>query len=449
MEKVSFDYSKAAGFISEEELAYMSGLVADAKKLLTAKTGAGNDFLGWIDLPVNYDKEEFARMKKAAAKIQSDSEVLVVIGIGGSYLGARAAIEFLRHGFYNNLPKEVRKTPEIYYAGNSISGSYLKGLIDVIGDRDFSVNIISKSGTTTEPAIAFRVFKEMLEKKYGKDGAAQRIYATTDKEKGALKNLATEEGYETFVVPDDVGGRFSVLTAVGILPIAVSGADIDKLMEGAAEGRKLALEKDFAENDALQYAAVRNILLRKGKAVEVLADYEPSLHYVAEWWKQLYGESEGKDQKGLFPAAVDLTTDLHSMGQFIQDGSRIMFETVLNIEKSRETVVIGEEPTDLDGLNYLAGKDMDFVNKSAMNGTILAHTDGNVPNLMVKIPEQNEFYLGELFYFFEFAVGISGYLLGVNPFNQPGVESYKKNMFALLGKPGYEEEREILIKRLQ
>lgn len=448
MGKVSFDYSKAAGFISEEEVAYMSKLAADAKAQLMSREGAGNDFLGWIDLPVDYNKEEFARIKKAAEKIQSDSDVLVVIGIGGSYLGARAAIEFLRHGFYNNIPKEMRKTPEIYYAGNSISGTYLKGLMDVIGDRDFSVNIISKSGTTTEPAIAFRVFKEMLEKKYGKEEAAKRIYATTDKAKGALKNLATEEGYETFVVPDDVGGRFSVLTAVGLLPIAVSGADIDKLMEGAAEGRRLALEQDFADNDSLQYAAIRNILLRKGKSVEVLADYEPSLHYIAEWWKQLYGESEGKDQKGLFPASVDLTTDLHSMGQFIQDGSRIMFETVLNVEKSRETVVLNEEPVDLDGLNYLAGKDMDFVNKSAMNGTILAHTDGNVPNLMVKIPEQNEFYLGELFYFFEFAVGISGYLLGVNPFNQPGVESYKKNMFALLGKPGYEQAREELLKRL-
>ena len=448
MSKVTFDYSKASAFISNEEVSYMEKLVADAKEQLVSKTGAGNDFLGWIDLPVDYDKEEFARIKKAAEKIQSDSEVLVVIGIGGSYLGARAAIEFLRHGFYNNLSKEARKTPEIYYAGNSISGTYLKGLVDVIGDRDFSVNIISKSGTTTEPAIAFRVFKAMLEEKYGKEGAAKRIYATTDKAKGALKNLATEEGYETFVVPDDVGGRFSVLTAVGLLPIAVSGADIDKLMEGAAEGRKLALEKNFAENDALQYAAIRNILLRKGKTIEVLANYEPACHYVSEWWKQLYGESEGKDQKGIFPAAVDLTTDLHSMGQFIQDGSRLMFETVMNIETSREEVVIGEEPVDLDGLNYLAGKNMDFVNKSAMNGTILAHTDGNVPNLMVNIPEQNEFYLGELFYFFEFAVGVSGYLLGVNPFNQPGVESYEKNMFALLGKPGYEEAREELLKRL-
>jgi glucose-6-phosphate isomerase len=448
MSKVTFDYSKASAFISEEEVSYMKKLTTDAKEQLVAKTGAGNDFLGWIDLPVNYDKEEFGRIKKAAEKIQSDSEVLIVIGIGGSYLGARAAIEFLRHGFYNNLPKEVRKTPEIYYAGNSISGTYLQGLLDVVGDRDFSVNIISKSGTTTEPAIAFRVFKEKLEKKYGKEGAAKRIYATTDKARGALKNLATEEGYESFVVPDDVGGRFSVLTAVGLLPIAVSGADIDKLMEGAAAGRKLALEQDFESNDAMQYAAIRNILLRKGKSVEVLANYEPSCHYVSEWWKQLYGESEGKDQKGIFPASVDLTTDLHSMGQFIQDGARLMFETVLNVEQSREEIVLNEEPVDLDGLNYLAGKNMDFVNKSAMNGTILAHTDGNVPNLMIKVPEQNEFYLGELFYFFEFGVGVSGYILGVNPFNQPGVESYKKNMFALLGKPGYEAAREALLKRL-
>ncbi len=448
MEKVTFDYGKTADFISQEEVSYMTKLVEDAKTQLVSKTGAGNDFLGWLDLPVDYDKEEFDRIKKAAVKIQNDSEVLVVIGIGGSYLGARAAIEFLRHGFYNNVSKEIRKTPEIYYAGNSISSTYLAGLIEVIGDRDFSVNIISKSGTTTEPAIAFRVFKEMLEKKYGKEEAAKRIYATTDKAKGALKNLATEEGYETFVVPDDVGGRFSVLTAVGLLPIAVSGADLDKLMEGAATGHDLALNKPFAENDAMQYAAVRNILLRKGKSVEVLANYEPSLHYVSEWWKQLYGESEGKDQKGLFPASVDLTTDLHSMGQFIQDGARIMFETVMNVEKPRCVVEIKEEPVDLDGLNYLAGKDMDFVNKNAMNGTILAHTDGNVPNLMVKIPEQNEFYLGELFYFFEFACGLSGYLLGVNPFNQPGVESYKRNMFALLGKPGYEAEREELLKRL-
>ncbi|MBO5473157.1 MAG: glucose-6-phosphate isomerase [Lachnospiraceae bacterium] len=448
MSKVTFDYSKAAPFVKDSEVEMMKKLALDAKEVLVTKTGAGNDFLGWINLPVDYDKEEFARIKKAAAQIQSDSEVLLVIGIGGSYLGARAAIEFLRHSFYNVVDKSVRKTPEIYFVGNSISSTYIKHLIDVIGDRDFSINMISKSGTTTEPAIAFRVFKEMAEKKYGKEGAAKRIYATTDKVKGSLKNLATEEGYETFVVPDDVGGRFSVLTAVGLLPIAVSGADIDKLMEGAAEGRKMAMEAPFEENDALKYAALRNILLRKGKAIEILANYEPSVHYVSEWWKQLYGESEGKDQKGIFPASVDLTTDLHSMGQFIQDGARNMFETVINIETSREEIIIGEEPIDLDGLNYLAGKSVDFVNKSAMNGTILAHTDGQVPNFMVNVPEVNEFYLGELFYFFEFACGVSGYLLGVNPFNQPGVESYKKNMFALLGKPGYEAQREELLKRL-
>ncbi len=446
--KVTFDYSKASTFISENEVKYMSKLAVDAKDLLVSRQGAGNDFIGWIDLPVDYDKEEFARIKKAAEKIQNDSEVLLVIGIGGSYLGARAAIEFLRHNFYNVVSKEIRKTPEIYFVGNNISSTYIKHLIDVIGDRDFSINMISKSGTTTEPAIAFRVFKEMMEKKYGKEEAAKRIYATTDKERGALKNLATEEGYESFIVPDDVGGRFSVLTAVGLLPIAVSGADIDKLMEGAAAGRKAALELPFEENDALKYAAIRNILLRKGKAIEVLANYEPSLHYVSEWWKQLYGESEGKDQKGIFPAAVDLTTDLHSMGQFIQDGNRILFETVMNVENVAEEILLNEEPVDLDGLNYLAGKSVDFINKSAMNGTILAHTDGNVPNLMVNIPEQNEYYLGQLFYFFEFACGVSGYILGVNPFDQPGVESYKKNMFALLGKPGYEKEREELLKRL-
>ena len=448
MSKVTFDYSKAAPFIKDHEVDSMKKLAEDAKELLVSKTGAGNDFLGWIDLPVDYDKDEFARIKKAAAKIQSDSEVLLVIGIGGSYLGARAAVEFLRHSFYNVVSKEIRKTPEIYFVGNSISSTYIRHLMDVIGDRDFSINMISKSGTTTEPASAFRVFKEMMEKKYGKEEAARRIYATTDRVKGSLKHLATEEGYETFVVPDDIGGRFSVLTAVGLLPIAVSGADIDKLMEGARAGRETALNAPFEENDSLKYAAIRNILLRKGKEIEILANYEPSVHYVSEWWKQLYGESEGKDQKGIFPASVDLTTDLHSMGQFIQDGSRNMFETVINIETSREELVLQEEPVDLDGLNYLAGKSVDFVNKSAMNGTILAHTDGQVPNLMVKVPEVNEFYLGELFYFFEFACGVSGYLLGVNPFNQPGVESYKKNMFALLGKPGYEAQREELLKRL-
>ena len=445
---VALNTKHLSSFISEEEYVAIYPQVEAAHKQLEAKNGPGSDFLGWMTLPRDYDKEEFARIKAAAKKIQSDSDVLLVIGIGGSYLGARAAIEFLSHSFYNVLDKSVRKTPEIYFCGNSISSTYLKHLMDVVGDRDFSINMISKSGTTTEPAIAFRVFKEKLEAKYGKKGAAERIYATTDKAKGSLKHLSDEEGYETFVVPDDVGGRFSVLTAVGLLPIAVSGADIDKLMEGAASGRKRALENDFEENDALQYAALRNILLRKGKSVEILANYEPAVHYVSEWWKQLFGESEGKDNKGLFPASVDLTTDLHSMGQFIQDGSRVMFETVINIDTPREELTIGEEPVDLDGLNYLAGKTVDFVNKSAMNGTILAHTDGQVPNFMVTVPEVNEFYLGELFYFFEFACGVSGYLLGVNPFNQPGVESYKKNMFALLGKPGYEAQREELLKRL-
>lgn len=446
--EVTFDYSRTAPFVRAEELQNMKSAVMCARDVLVNKTGAGNDFLGWIDLPVDYDKEEFARIKKAAEKIQNDSDVLLVVGIGGSYLGARAAIEFLNHSFYNVLPKGKRKTPEIYFVGNSISSKYIKDLQDVLEGKDFSVNIISKSGTTTEPAIAFRVFKKMLIEKYGKEEANKRIYATTDRAKGALKSLANEEGYESFVVPDDVGGRFSVLTAVGLLPIAVSGADIDRLMEGAANGRKKALEAPYEENGALLYAAIRNILLRKGKNVEIVANYEPSLHYVSEWWKQLYGESEGKDQRGIFPAAVDLTTDLHSMGQFIQDGSRIMFETVLNVEDSPAEVLLEKEDVDTDGMNYLAGKSVDFVNKSAMNGTILAHTDGNVPNLLVNIPEQDEFSLGELFYFFEFACGISGYLLGVNPFNQPGVESYKKNMFALLGKPGYEEAREELLKRL-
>ena len=421
--EIVFDYSKASGFIREEEIKNMKGAVLGAKDVLLGKTGAGNDFLGWIDLPVDYDKEEFARIKQAAEKIKQDSDVLLVIGIGGSYLGARAAIEFLSHSFYNVLPKGARKTPEIYFVGNSISSKYIKDLQDVLEGKDFSINIISKSGTTTEPAIAFRVFKEMLISKYGREEANKRM-------------------------PDDVGGRFSVLTAVGLLPIAVSGADIDRLMEGAAAARKQALEAEYEKNPALMYAAVRNILLRKGKQIEIVANYEPSLHYVSEWWKQLYGESEGKDQKGIFPAAVDLTTDLHSMGQFIQDGARILFETVLNVEESAAEIVLQKEEKDTDGMNYLAGQTVDFVNKSAMNGTVLAHTDGNVPNLMVHIPRQDEYSLGQLFYFFEFACGISGYLLGVNPFNQPGVESYKKNMFALLGKPGYEEAREALLKRL-
>jgi glucose-6-phosphate isomerase len=446
--KVAFDFSVAKKFISKAEIDMIKTSVAAAKDRLVSRTGAGNDFLGWIDLPVDYDKEEFARIQKAAAKIKKDSEVLLVIGIGGSYLGARAAIEFLRHSFYNSVSKEIRRTPEIYFCGNNISSSYMNHLKEVIGDRDFSINIISKSGTTTEPAIAFRVFKKLLIERYGRQEAAKRIYATTDKARGALKKLATEEGYESFVVPDDVGGRYSVLTAVGLLPIAVSGADIVRLMEGAASMRNCCLNNNFEENSALQYAAARNILLRKGKSIEILVNYEPSLHFVSEWWKQLYGESEGKDQKGIFPASVDFTTDLHSMGQFIQDGQRTLFETVISVEKSSAEIILEEEEVDLDGLNYLAGKSVDFINKSAMKGTLLAHTDGNVPNLAVTVPEQNEFYLGELFYFFEFACGVSGYMLGVNPFDQPGVESYKKNMFALLGKPGYEAQREELLKRL-
>ncbi|MBR4780966.1 MAG: glucose-6-phosphate isomerase [Lachnospiraceae bacterium] len=448
MKKVLFDDSAAKAFISADEIKNMEKLVLTAKEELVSKTGAGNDFLGWIELPSKYNKAEFARIKKAAEKIQSDSDVLLVIGIGGSYLGARAAIDFLRHSFYNNISKKQRKTPEIYYVGNSISTQYMAHLKDVIGDRDFSINMISKSGTTTEPAIAFRVFKKMLIDKYGKKEAAKRIYATTDKARGALKKVADEEGYEEFVVPDDIGGRFSVLTAVGLLPIAVSGADLDLLMKGARDMKKVCLEAEYEKNPALKYAAVRNILLRKGKSIEILANYEPALHYIAEWWKQLYGESEGKDQKGIFPAAVDLTTDLHSMGQFIQDGQRTLFETVMELDGADCDIIIEKEDVDLDGLNYLAGKTVDFVNKSAMKGTCLAHTDGGVPQLKVYIPDRTEYSLGQLFYFFEFACGVSGYLLGVNPFNQPGVESYKKNMFALLGKPGYEELSKELKKRL-
>ena len=427
----------------------MKRIAEDAKKLLLSREGEGNDFLGWIDLPVDYDKEEFARIQKAAAKIQSDSDVLLVIGIGGSYLGARAANEFLGHNFYNIIPKSMRKTPEIYYCGNNLSSAYIKGLMDVIGDRDFSINMISKSGTTTEPAVAFRVFKKMLEEKYGKEEAAKRIYCTTDKARGALKSLATEEGYESFIVPDDVGGRFSVLTAVGLLPIAVSGADIEQLMAGAVSMRKVCLENAFEENDALQYAAVRNILLRKGKSIEITASYEPSVQYIGEWWKQLYGESEGKDNKGIYPSSAIFSTDLHSMGQFIQEGSRILFETVVDIKKPQQDLYIEADPANFDGLNFLSQQNMSVVNQKAMQGTILAHTQGGVPNMVLELPEVNEEELGYLIYFFEKACALSGYLLAVNPFNQPGVESYKKNMFALLGKPGYEDQKEALEAQLR
>ena len=448
MKKINFNYNKALDFFAKEEVDVLQPYVDVAHDMLHNKTGLGNDFLGWVDLPNNYDKEEFARIKKAAEKIKSDSDVLVVIGIGGSYLGARAAIECLGHSFRNNLNKEERKTPEIYFAGNNISSTYLIDLLDVIKDKDVSLNVISKSGTTTEPAIAFRVLKEFLENKYGKDEAAKRIYATTDAKKGALKQVSDEEGYETFVIPDDVGGRFSVLTPVGLLPIAVAGIDIDAIMTGANDARVDFNNSNLEENDCYQYAVVRNILHKIGKDIELLVNYEPSLHYLSEWWKQLYGESEGKDQKGLFPASVDFSTDLHSMGQYVQDGKRILFETVLNVEKPRRVLNLKEEANDLDGLNYLSGKTLDFVNEKAFQGTLLAHTDGQVPNLLINIPTLDEYNFGYLVYFFEKACGISGYLLGVNPFNQPGVEAYKKNMFALLGKPGFEKEKEELEKRL-
>ncbi len=436
---LSFDYSNAASFLGENEVREMKFTAENAAEKLKSGKGEGNDFQGWIDLPVNYDREEFDRIKKAAKKIQGDSDILFVIGIGGSYLGARAAIEFLRHAYYNEVPDEQRGTPKIYFVGNSMSGTYIEEVIDLIGDQDFSINVISKSGTTTESAIAFRVFRKLLIQKYGKEEAARRIYSTTDQARGALKTLSDAEGYECFVIPDDIGGRFSVLTAVGLLPIAVSGADIDQLMAGAAAYREIARKEPYENNPSLLYAGLRNILYRKGKTVEILVNYEPSHHYISEWWKQLAGESEGKDQKGIFPASVDLTTDLHSMGQFIQEGSRIKFETVLNLEKPKRDFVLEAEENDLDGLNYLDGRTMDFVNKCAMKGTMNAHVEGGNPNLMVNIPEQNEFYLGQLFYFFEYAIAVSGYINAINPFNQPGVEFYKSNMFKLLGKPGYDK----------
>ncbi|WP_394884502.1 glucose-6-phosphate isomerase [Clostridium butyricum] len=445
---ISLDLSKVAPYLATSEVDYMEDMVKCAHDKLHNGTGAGNDFLGWIDLPVNYDKDEFERIKKSAEKIQSDSEVLIVIGIGGSYLGARAAIEMLTNNFHNSLDNDKRKAPKIFYVGNNISSTYMAELLQAIEGKDVSLNIISKSGTTTEPAIAFRILKSYVEKKYGVEEARKRIYATTDKAKGALKTLADSEGYETFVVPDDVGGRFSVLTAVGLLPIAAAGINIDEMMKGAADAREAYSNPSIKENDAYKYAAVRNALYNKGKVIEVLVNYEPSLHYFNEWWKQLYGESEGKDNKGLFPAAVDFTTDLHSMGQYIQEGRRVLFETVINVEKPKYEINIEKDADDLDGLNFLAGKTMDFVNKQAFQGTLLAHNDGGVPNMVVNVPEISAYYFGYMVYFFEKACGISGYLLGVNPFDQPGVEAYKKNMFALLGKPGYEEMKAELEKRL-
>ena len=448
MGNIKFDYSKALKFFNQSEIDCMQSYIDVAHDMLHDKTGLGNDFLGWVDLPKNYDKEEFNRIKRVSEKIKSDSDVLLVIGIGGSYLGARAAIEMIGHSFRNNLLKSDRKSPEIYFVGNNISSTYIMDLFDIIKDKDISINVISKSGTTTEPAIAFRIFKDFLEKKYGKLEASKRIYATTDAKNGALRQLANEEGYETFIIPNDVGGRFSVLTAVGLLPIAVSGTDIDKIIKGAKDAYETFKNKDLKVNESYQYAVIRNILHKKGKNIELLVNYEPQLHYIGEWWKQLFGESEGKNNKGIFPATVDFSTDLHSMGQYIQEGQRILFETVINVENSRRDITIEKLDIDLDELNYLAGKTLNFINHKATQGTILAHTDGNVPNLVINIPRLDEYNFGYLIYFFEKSCAISGYLLGVNPFDQPGVEAYKRNMFALLGKYGYEKEREKLEKRL-
>ena len=430
------------------EIEYLDPLVKTAHKMLHDKTGAGSDFLGWVDLPRDYDKEEFDRVKKAAEKIKADSDVLIVIGIGGSYLGAKAAIEMMSHHFYNSLPKEKRKTPEIYFLGQNISGDYLNDVLEIIEGKDVSVNVISKSGTTTEPAVAFRVMKGYLEKKYGKQEAAKRIFATTDKARGALKSLATEEGYETFVVPDDVGGRFTVLTPVGLLPIAVAGIDIDLMMKGAAKAREDYKSDSVKDNECYAYAAARTALYNRGKDIEILVNYEPQLTFFSEWWKQLFGESHGKDGKGLFPASVNFSTDLHSMGQFIQDGTRNIYETVINVENMNSSFTIEANEDNLDGLNFLAGKTMDEVNKNAFKGTLLAHLDGGVPNIVLNLRDKKEESFGYMVYFFELANAISGYLLGINPFDQPGVEDYKKNMFALLGKPGYEELKAALEKRL-
>ncbi len=442
---VTLNCKHLSGFVSAEELKAIAPEIAAAHKTLHDKSGLGNDKLGWLDLPTNYDKEEFARIKAAAAKIKADSDVFIVIGIGGSYLGARAAIEFLTSPNYNLLCKD---TPQIFYAGNSISSAALNEIVALCEGKRFSVNMISKSGTTTEPAIAFRVLRGILEERYGKEGARERIYCTTDKEKGTLKELADKEGYETFVVPDDVGGRFSVLTAVGLLPIAVAGADIDALMAGAKAAQDELVSTDLEQNDAYKYAAVRNVLYRKGYATELLVSYEPYFQLMSEWWKQLYGESEGKDNKGLLPDSVIFSTDLHSLGQYIQDGVRNLFETVVQIDKAKSELVIEAVDGNADGLNFLAGKTMDYVNKKAFQGTVLAHNDGGVPNVVINVPDASEFELGYLIYFFEKACAVSGYTLGVNPFNQPGVEAYKKNMFALLGKPGYEEQKAALEARL-
>ncbi|WP_046176622.1 glucose-6-phosphate isomerase [Domibacillus indicus] len=449
MTHIKFDYSNALPFFGEHEISYLRDAVKVAHHSLHEKTGQGNDYLGWIDLPVDYDKEEFARIQKAAEKIRNDSDILVVIGIGGSYLGARAAIDMLNHSFYNVLSAEKRNSPQVFFAGNNISSTYMSDLIEVLDGKNWSINVISKSGTTTEPALAFRLFRDLLEKQYGKEEAKKRIYATTDKARGALKTVADEEGYETFVIPDDVGGRYSVLTAVGLLPIAAAGADIEAMMQGARDAREAYSSSELEENEAYQYAAVRNVLYNKGKTIEMLINYEPGLQYFSEWWKQLFGESEGKDFKGIYPSSANFSTDLHSLGQYVQEGRRDLFETVIKVENPRKSLTIEKAENDLDGLNYLAGETVDFVNNKAFEGTLLAHTDGGVPNLTVSIPAMDAYTFGYTVYFFEKACAISGYLLGVNPFDQPGVEAYKVNMFALLGKPGFEEKKAELEKRLR
>ncbi|WP_342047347.1 glucose-6-phosphate isomerase [Bacillus sp. OTU530] len=441
---ISFDYSNTLPFMQQKELEGLHEFVTVAHNMLHEEKGRLSKYLGWVDLPTNYDKDEFSRIKQAAERIRNNSDALIVIGIGGSYLGARAAIEALSHTFHN----QMNNTTQVYFAGQNISSTYISHLLELLEGKDISINVISKSGTTTEPAIAFRIFRDYLEKKYGKEEARKRIYATTDKEKGALKKLADEEGYETFVIPDDVGGRYSILTAVGLLPIAAAGLDIDQMMEGAATAARKYNNSDLFTNESYQYAAVRNALYSKGKSIELFVNYEPSLHYVSEWWKQLFGESEGKDQKGLFPASVDFTTDLHSMGQYVQEGQRNLIETVLQVKKPKIEITIQEDPADTDGLNFLVGKTMDEVNKKAFQGTVLAHVDGGVPNMVVELDELNEFAFGEMVYFFEKACAISGLLLGVNPFDQPGVEAYKQNMFALLGKPGFEARRADLMEQL-
>ena len=445
---LKLDISRTIGMVLEEELKNAAPFTELALQATVEKTGPGSEFLGWVDLPVDYDRDEFDRVKKAAQKIRSESDALIVIGIGGSYLGAKAAIEMLCHTFHNERSKEKRGGVKIYYLGHNLSSDYMNEFLEVIEGQELSVNIISKSGTTTEPAIAFRVMKKYMEDKYGREEAARRIYATTDARKGALKGLAAEEGYESFVVPDAIGGRYSVLTAVGLLPMAAAGIDIEEVMTGAAASRDLYLNKEYLENDCLLYAAARNILYRKGRAIEILVNYEPKLTYIAEWWKQLYGESEGKNGLGIFPASVNFTTDLHSMGQYIQDGERTLMETVVSVEKSNRSMLIENDPQNLDGLNFLTGKHVEECNAMAELGTKLAHIDGGVPQISLSIERVNEYNLGALFYFFEKACGISGYMLGVNPFDQPGVEAYKKNMFALLGKPGYEEQAEALRARL-